>query len=273
MKCEEAQELMLQELGGVLEAARREGFEAHVGACEDCAVAWAAFQRLSKALPELEAEPPPELAVQIKRRVWEECGRRQGRRVMAWAAAVAAAASLLVGLALGEHALAGRRETVRTVTREVRVPVERIVRVEVPVKTVAGAKVTPAADETVRAPVHRSHRTAARPAREPARVAAVATRPEEAREAEGEPSAPDRPRTVAFSAGYSRIATAGLVRPVARSAAPAEAAWKPEDLDQLARELAGALESFEGHAVALRRAPTDAAGPPAAAEPAGRTQP
>ncbi len=269
MNCPKAQDLMLQQLDGVLEPAQRERLDEHLGSCEHCAEAWAALQRLAEDLPELEAEPPPEFAARIKRAVWEETGRRRARRALGWAAAAAAAASLLVGCLLGKYALARHEVQVRTAIREVRVPVEK--RVEVPVR------------EIVRVPVKHVVRVPARTARaEPAATVALAERaPEEQIAAVRTPVSSERPaprRTGVAPVDLSLGARYVAERP--------ESSLKPEDVSALAEELATALEAFEEQAAELGLAPgagemtgepgettVEEPAPTEAAEPAGRLQP
>jgi hypothetical protein len=131
MRHDEARELMHEALDGSDEA--REGLDAHLAECAECAAEFAAMQRLQAAVGEtVSCEPPQD---RLDRATVAALAVSEESRGRSWVAFAMAAAVLL---AFGIGLLAGREAFPREVVRVERMPqiVERVVEreVEVPVE-------------------------------------------------------------------------------------------------------------------------------------------
>lgn len=102
MNCEEALQLISEELDGELDEARRALLEEHLSSCEDCRNARQALSQIDDALRQTQLDAPPELQDRVMRSI----RREKRRKRFAWipAAGLAAAAALAIILS-GTHLL------------------------------------------------------------------------------------------------------------------------------------------------------------------------
>ncbi len=102
MNCEEALQLISEELDGKLDEARRALLEEHLSSCEDCRNARQALSQIDDALRQTQLDAPPELQDRVMRSI----RREKRRKRFAWipAAGLAAAAALAIILS-GTHLL------------------------------------------------------------------------------------------------------------------------------------------------------------------------
>jgi hypothetical protein len=239
MKCTDARPLIHELLDGELADRTAGELNAHCAKCEQCAALLAELEGLQSTMTALEAELPADTEQRIAATVREELAPRPGGR-LSWAfAGGLAAATLLLGLAMGREAFP--REVVITEQVVKEVPrVERVVvteTVEVPV--VQERFITETVVRYVSRPAPPAEPTAT-PAEEPVRVARAV---EEARAtpAVAEPSAPP-----AAPAGRALGDTMFVgYAPSSGVAGDQEAPLTSDQTTRLAAALALAVEAFE----------------------------
>ncbi len=94
MDCREVQERLSAWLDGELPDALGRSLAAHLEVCPQCRAEWQALQRLEDILADLLAPTPPDMTARV-------LARLQRRRAAPWWKSLALAASLILGVFLG----------------------------------------------------------------------------------------------------------------------------------------------------------------------------